>query len=153
MKKHFLWLALPVLAGCLSSAPRPATNWLLEPKVESRVAAVSVAVPYDGTRFAVLRADGSVAFDAFNGFAAKPAALLKAAVVCPHAKGEVIVRHLALDCRRAGRRDALVDLLLLVDGRVSAGSAAVETADGNYSAAFAKAFESALAAARQAAGN
>lgn len=152
MKKHFLWLVLPALAGCLSSAPRPAVNWLLDPQVEERVAAVSVAVPYDSTRIAVLRADGSVAFDAFNVFAAKPSALLKAAVVCPREKGEVIVRRLALDCRRPGLREARVELLLLADGKAAEGAAAVDAASGNYSAAFAQAFEQALREARKTAG-
>ena len=51
-----------------------------EPKpvfAATRLGAVSVFAPYDQQSFAVKRADGSMAFDPENRFAAQPAALLK----------------------------------------------------------------------------
>ena len=83
--------AVLALTGCLSSAPKAPVNWTVEPsaaavpRVQSqkygtvRVAQVAVRAPYDGLRLAVLRRDGSVAFDPFNSFASSPSALLRGA--------------------------------------------------------------------------
>ena len=175
-------LLTPVLAGCLGPAPTAPENWTIEcaevPRggdvrtAETvRLAQVNVRAPFDGRRFAVLRPDGSVAFDAFNGFAAPPAALLRGAAEDFFARTpvyrravaansaasaryslEISVTRLALDCRREGRREASVALSLVVlDGRtiqaVHHGEASSPTDDGNYSAAFSRAFTDALAAA------
>lgn len=180
--KTFPFLLAPVLAGCLGPAPTASENWTIEcadvPQNEAvrgtetvRLAQVNVRAPFDGRRFAVLRPDGSVAFDAFNGFAAPPAALMRDAaedffarvpvyrrVVSANSAAsaryvlEISVTRLALDCRREGRRDASVALSLVVlDGRtvqaVRRGEASAPTDDGNYSAAFSRAFTDALAAA------
>lgn len=84
-------------AGCLSSDAPAAKAWTLDAApsapaagvlegagkaafTTTRVGAVSVDAPYDKTPFVVRRADGSVAFDHYNVFAASPAALLRAPV-------------------------------------------------------------------------
>lgn len=180
--KVFPLLLVPVLVGCLGPAPMASENWMIEcasvPQNEIvrgaeivRLAQVNVRAPFDGRGFAVLRPDGSVAFDAFNGFASPPAALIRGAaedffaqtpvyrrvVSANSAAGaryvlEISVTRIALDCRREGRRDASVALSLVVlDGRtvqaVHHGEASSPTDDGNYSAAFSRAFTDALAAA------
>ena len=84
-------------AGCLSSDAPAAKAWTLDAApsapaagvlegagkaafTTTRVGTVSVDAPYDKTPFVVRRADGSVAFDHYNVFAASPAALLRAPV-------------------------------------------------------------------------
>ena len=171
-----------VLSGCLSSAPKAPVHWTIE--VESprkgtqtpppgerpvvRLAQVNVRAPYDGTRLVVLRADGSVALDAYNTFAASPAHILRGAAedalaasgrfahVAQAASGasaalsaEVTLTRLALDCRKPGTRVASVELdLVLLDARrvVSSrrGAAWASAQDGNYTRAFSRAFANAL---------
>jgi len=170
---------LPLFAGCLSSAPKAPTYWTIDrshfgsaPAAKGRtadavrIARVDVCAPYNGTRLAVLRPDGSVAFDAFNAFAVAPAALLKNAArdavsqygqfkrVLPAASSAKVrylldldVDMLALDCREADKHAVRVELTAtLLDGREIVGMAtgaavgrALE-ADGDYSAAFSSAF-------------
>jgi len=191
-KLHLVLASVALLAGCAATAPRAPDNWAVEfsragssaaAKSEAkpqfpavRVASVSVRAPYDAARFAVLRADGSVAFDGYNQFAASPAALLRGAVQdAMEASGrfarvaaptsseavplsaEVTVTRLALDCREKGRRAASVALsVVLIDARRAAvatgrgeGSATVAAKD--FSAAFSGAFASAMDAALAAA--
>ena len=184
--RSLAWLLLPALAGCLSAPPPVPEHWTIEfARPESaeapapaelafgavRVVSVDVRAPYNGQRLVVLRPDGSVAFDAFNGFAAPPAALLKGAAVdviestgvfsrvlssSSSASGayavELTVTRLALDCRTPGSRAAVVALkATLLNGRdvvgVSPGEAAVPVEDGNFSQAFSRAFTAALAEA------
>lgn len=182
MLKVLSLLLLPVLAGCLGPAPMASENWTIEcadvPRnanvrnaETARIAQLNVRAPFDGRRFVAMRPDGSLAFDAFNGFAAPPAALLRGAaedffsrspiyqrVVAANSSAnarfalEISVTRLALDCREEGRREASVALSVVVlDGRtiqaVHHGEAASPTDDGNYSAAFSRAFTDALAAA------
>ena len=172
--------AVPALAGCLSSAPKAPVNWTIEPvaatvpRVQAqkygavRVAQVSVRAPYDGLRLAVLRRDGSVAFDSFNSFASSPSALLRGAAqdvaeasglfkevvhqsssaAAPHVL-EVTVTRLALDCRVEGARVATVELTVcLVGGREVVGTArgagTTPAGSGDYTAAFSSAFTSAM---------
>ena len=71
MKKIAL-LAVPVLAGCLGSAPKPPVTWTIDVESDAKVAFAAVCAPYGGQRFAVLRSDGSIAFDPRNSFAAAP---------------------------------------------------------------------------------
>ena len=182
-KVIFPVLSLAVLAGCMSSAPKAPDCWTIEmdraglpdadvagmglPAV--RVASPTVRAPYDGTRLAVLRADGSLAFDGFNAFAASPALILRGTVqdalesagltvVAPtssaHADAtiETTVLRLALDCRRDGRRDAVVSLsLTLVDGRrvqaTGRGEGRESAMAGDYSSAFSRAFVKAVSEA------
>lgn len=178
---------LSACAGCLSSAPQPATAWTVESVIPSdipsaepkpvfgatRLGTVSVLPPYDQQPFAVKRVDGSVAFDPANRFAAQPAALLKgplmanlaadgrfgrvvpqSSVVNPDAIVEVVVPELSLDCRTAGTRKARASVTVnVVNGGRSprsiamsgSGAGEADAADGNYSAAFGTAVNSAIA--------
>lgn len=133
-----------------------------------RISQVQVRPPDSGARLMVLREDGSVAFDNYNQFAAAPALLMRnlaedvfancgrfpgivvssSGVTTPYAV-EVNVTRLALDCRQAGRRDALVELnvVLVASHKIVStgyGEACTPTGDGNYSAAFSKAATVAL---------
>ncbi len=169
-----------LLGGCLSSAPKAPVNWTIEPKASTtfqaasakwgaaRLAQVSVRAPYDGQRLAVLRPNGSIAFDSFNVFAAAPAALMRGAArdvaegsglfervvqasssaAAPYAL-EVGVTRLALDCRTEGVRRAVCELtVLLLNGREVVGSSRGEGSQpvggGDFSAAFSRAFTAAL---------
>ena len=180
---HISLMAIPLLAGCLATAPKAAKNWSIEwvktaiERGESdtlpavKLAQLDVRAPYNGAHLAVLRADGSIAFDAFNAFAAQPAALLKgaafdslessgvfsqviagnSAALAPYSI-EITVTRLALDCRVAERRDASVALtVVLVGSREVVSSAHSEAAmpveEGNISQAFSAAFAEALVSA------
>ena len=144
MKKTAL-LFVPVLAGCLGSAPKPPVNWTIEIESDAKVAFAAVCAPYGGQRIAVLRPDGSIAFDPCNAFAAAPGSIIKDAVVGRKGEGSLFVRKLALDCRAEGRRDAVVSLEIVSGDRVGKGEATELTSDGNYSAAFSRAFSRAYA--------
>ena len=130
---------LLALAGCLASAPQPPVNWLVETAELPRFSAVTVAAPYDDGRLPVLRADGSIAFDPCNAFAARPSQLLRNALTADRSAPFLFVERLALDCREASRRDAVAEVTLVTEGRTLRGSARVPTADGDYSAAFTRA--------------
>ena len=187
MKRLLSLVALPLLAGCLTSAPPEVSTWTIEftpaPSAASvsaaespsrgsvRISQVSVRAPYDAKALAVLRPDGSLAFDPYNQFAAPPAALLKSAVqdaflargafraavpaasqLTTDVSAETTVTRLALDCRTPGERRATVALtvLLLKDRAVFAsarGEGSADATDGNYSRAFSLAFSQAVAAA------
>ena len=189
MKLHLVLIAvLPLLAGCLGTAPKAPRNWIVDwsapasgvgseeapanaPSV--KLLQVDVLAPYGGTRLAVLRSDGSLAFDPLNAFAAQPSSLLKGAafdvlegsgafsrVVRPGSSAaadlalEVTVTRLALDCRAEGRVEASVAVdIALVGGRAvvssARGEASVPVDGANLSAPFSKAFaEAALQAIR-----
>ena len=176
---------LPLLAGCLGSAPQAPVNWTIETEATSvtrataakfgvvRVSQVVVRAPYDGVRLAVLRRDGSIAFDPFNAFASTPSLLLKGAA-CDVVAGsglfsgvlaagssasaanslEITVTRLALDCKVDGARNAVVEVsAVLLAGReivaVVKGAGSMPSGDGNYSAAFSSAFTKALSEALQ----
>ena len=149
MKKIAMMLLVPALAGCLGAPPKPPVNWTIEVATDAKVASVVVCAPYGGQRLAVLRQDGSIAFDPCNSFAAAPAAILKDAVSARRGEGALVVRKLALDCRAEGRRDAVVELEVALGDRTGRGSAAEPTAGGNYTAAFSTAFEKAFEQARK----
>ena len=180
-------MALGVIAsGCISSAPPPATAWALEsgpvrtlpgtePKslfLATRLGGISVMAPYDQPAFAVKRADGSVAFDPANRFAAAPAALLRgplmsglsgdgrfghvvpsSSIVSADAVVEVTVPELALDCRVEGVRKAraAVTVNVVKNGRSrdvalsGSGTAEADASAGDYGAAFSAAVNSAVA--------
>lgn len=184
MKAHLsLALLALALAGCMSSAPKAPAHWTvsLDPKPifaaatpkfgVTRLAQVAVRAPYDSSRLAVLRKDGSIAFDPFNSFAAQPAPLLRgAAQDVLEASGlfekvihgtstaqaklavEIVVTRLALDCSVEGSQKAVVGLTVAtLDGRAVCasvhGEGAAEVGKGNFTAAFSSAFTSALAGA------
>lgn len=167
--------------GCFSTGVKTPKNWVVEWRRATmpvggekqkygtaRLSSVVVRAPYDTTRLAVLRADGTVAFDPYNIFAASPAIVMRGAAedvlrasgvfgrVVPAASQasadvvvEVVVTTLALDCREEGKREALVTLnATLLDGRKIISSVSCEgraaTTSGDFSAAFSLAFAQAL---------
>ena len=179
MEKLCVLLMLPVLAGCLTSTVKPPSYWPVGysgPKAKAEVAKYGVArampivvrSPYAASPIAVLRADGTVAFDPLNEFAAIPANLFRG--VCQDAMAasglfrevvgtssiatadvsvEVNVDKLYLDCRQEGRRAASVeiDLKILKGHAIIAsvkGVGAADAADGNYGVAFSSALSSAF---------
>ena len=179
----FILAAATLAAGCLGPAPKAPTYWTVgpieakvvcadEPKWEAvRLSRLEVRAPYDAQRLAVLRPDGTIAFDPENSFAAAPAALLGGAAfdvlsasgmassaVAAHSAAtganllEVTVTRFALDCRMSGSRKALVALTaVLVDGRkgrvlsATRAEASEDAAHGNYTSAFSSAFAKAMA--------
>ena len=174
---------LPLVGGCLGTAPKAPKTWSVEwtnPSVARierekmpavKLLLVDVRAPYNGNRLAVLRGDGSIAFDSYNSFAAQPAAILRGAAfdalgasgafervvsgassAATPLSAEITVNRLALDCRRSGHRDALVSLTLVIVGNrtvveSASAEASVAVAGGDYSTAFSRAFEDALLSA------
>jgi hypothetical protein len=149
MKKFAAYVSAFLLAGCLGSAPKAPAYWTIDVESAEKATSVVVCAPYGGQRLAVLRGNGSIAFDPCNSFAAAPAAILKDALVARGGSGAVTVRRIALDCREEGRRDALVELDVALGDKVASGAASVSAADGNYTAAFTRAFARAHAEARK----
>lgn len=180
---------LCLCAGCLtSSVPQPKT-WMVSPSpaatraatpasgafAVTRQGAVSVCAPFDRTTFVVRRADGSVALDAYNVFAAAPSVLLRAPVkarleadgrfgrVVPQTSGasaevqvEVLVRDLSLDCssesHRKARSAVSIDVIRLGRGARDVilsgdGEGTADAEKGDYSESFSAAFDAALSAA------
>ena len=150
MQKLIALSLIPILTGCLSASAPRVTQWLLEYKgpVRStrltkyevgRVSQVLVRSPYNEVGIAVLRADGSMAFDPYNEYAANPTAMLKGFVfdamdasglfgtvvnpsssVKSQAMLEVLISRLALDCRKDGERKAVASVrvrLISGDGK------------------------------------
>lgn len=129
-------------AGCLSSAPKAPKYWTIHADTDLKVSEISVAAPYDGQRFAVLRPDGSVAFDGFNSFCARPVQLVDASVNIDYTAPTLFIRKLALDCTVKGERKAVVELWLGEDPQTAVQGVGIsDAADGNYSRAFTEAFE------------
>lgn len=135
-----------------------------------RISQVLVRAPYNAAGLTVLRADGSLAFDAYNEYAAQPATLMKGVVfealsasglcrtvvnpssfVSSTASLEVMVTKLALDCRKDDARRAVAGVLVRLIGKdslsVARGEGEADAADGNYGAAFSRAVSAALDAA------
>ena len=180
MRKVAAFLSLALLAGCFTTQPPPVVSWTIAPKGavpavsetpklgEARLAVVSVRAPFDGKPIAVLRADGSMAFDAYNQFSSVPSALVKGASLdvlrgTGLFKGvqpsittadvdtalELMVDEIVLDCREAGARKATVRLTLAMVRKrqviaVGRATAATDAPDGNYSKAFGQSFAQAL---------
>ena len=191
MRRMLAYLLLALCAGCFTSVPPPPTAWMVEPRpsdrpatdVEkspaafgtTRIGTIVVSAPFDRAPFVVRRADGSVAFDAFNAFAAAPATLLRqsvksqlasdgrfghvvspSSVASADASVEVLVTDLSLDCSESGKRmaRAAVSVDVVKTGRGSRvvafsadGAGEADAASGNYSDAFSIAFNSAFAEA------
>ena len=179
MKKILSAFLLPVLAGCLTSTPPSVSYWPLEysgtvksaetPKYGvARVSQVLVRTPYNASGITVMRANGSLAFDSYNEYAAQPSSLLKGVLVeglqasglfksvvnassAVHSSVsvELFVTRLALDCRTEGERHAVAEILVRVIGEdgdlmIAKGAGRVDAAAGNYGAAFSKAVTTAL---------
>ncbi len=182
MKKIVAFSLLSLLAGCLSANSPKVTQWLLEykgpvkatriPKYEvGRVSQILVRSPYNETGIAVLRADGSMAFDPYNEYAANPTALMRSVVfdamdasglfgtvvnpsssVKSSALVEVLIGRLALDCRREGERKAVASarVRIIADGEralYAKGEGEADAKDGNYGAALSDALSKALSSA------
>lgn len=185
MKQLIVFFALPLLSGCLSPASMPeVSRWSLEYGGAARtakdakfgvgrVSQVIVRTPYGTESIPVLRADGSIAFDPYNEFAALPSALVKGVVfdamegsglfenvlnassaATSSVSVEVMVLRLALDCRQEGSRRAVAKVLvrLLKSGNneivgLAKGEGAEDAADGNYGKAFSRALSMALSTA------
>ena len=188
MKKILWGTSLALLAGCFSTTtPLAPTAWTVEYAADAaaasapratpegaslgsvRVAQVVVRAPYDVREIAVLRPNGSLAFDPYNQFASLPSSLLKGAVqdalqafgdvraavssssrLDADLTAETTVTRLVLDCREEGTRRATVELtILLLKGRVAfatvSGVGIADAADGNYARAFSAAFSQAMA--------
>lgn len=181
MKIISLFAAAILLSGCLSSSPRSVTLWNLEfqggpaerrspvPYGPTRLLQVSVASPADNRSILVERADGSVAFDPYNEYAAAPVLLLRnlaseamatsglfASVVGSASSArtdcsvEIVFTKLALDCSQAGRREAEVAVLIRlirkgeIERVVLAGGRA-DAQSGNYGKSFSAAASQAMA--------
>ncbi len=189
--KNLLYIILPfVFAGCFSSSAPETKSWMIEstsviparktPPPEgasafeaTRMGNVKVSAPFDRASFVVRRKDGSVAFDAYNAFAAAPSALLRMPVLThvendgrfgrvltqtsvagADAAVEVLVRDLSLDCRKEGERKARaavsIDIVQAGErGRKKValagdGEGEADAANGNYSEAFSSAVNAAL---------
>ena len=187
MGKNFAVLLMAVaLSGCFTERPAEVHDWAVEfcgqtksaakPKFGVvRVSQVTVRAPYDARGFQVLRADGSLAQDPYNRFAASPSQLLKGPVLdafeaagvfegvvgqgsaaAVSSVAEVSVSRFALDCRTNGVRMAEVALTVLVldrDRKIAAlvrGDGKADAADGDYAKAFSEAFSAAInSAAKQ----
>ena len=187
LEKIFASAGLALLAGCFSTTtPRTPTAWTVEYAADAaaasapvrsveasahgsvRVAQVVVRAPYDVREIAVLRPNGSLAFDPYNQFASLPSSLLKGAVqdalqshvafrsavssssrLDADLTAETTVTRLVLDCREEGTRRATVELtILLLKGRVAFatvdGVGVADASDGNYARAFSAAFSQAM---------
>jgi len=191
MRNLVAFVALSLLSGCFTSGKQPAKAWNVEPSssemqavkpeggqpafATTRLGSVVVSAPYDRSSFVVRRADGSMAFDAYNEFAAAPSAMLRgpvraqlasdgrfghvvqpSSVAGADASVEVLVRDLSLDCRDSGKRVARaavsVDVVNTGRGPRSValsgdGAGEADAASGDFSAAFSDAFNEALSAA------
>ena len=181
MKKLIAVLSVPVLAGCLTATSPEVSQWNLEytggPRPAQtakydvvRISQVLVRSPYNAIGIAVLKANGSVAFDPYNEYAAQPSSLLKGVVfealdasglcrtvvnpsssVVSSVSLEMMMTKLALDCRKEGERKAVAGVLVRVVGRdavdIVRGEGSSDAADGNYGAAFSRAVSAALASA------
>ena len=191
MRTFLLLAAMVFLSGCFTSGRQSAKAWTVEPPsvrsqavspeggspafATTRVGSVVVSAPYDRPSFVVRRSDGSVAFDAYNEFAAAPSSILRTPVrtqlandgrfghVVPSssvagadASVEVLVHDLSLDCRESGKRVARaavsVDVVNTGRGPRSVvlsgdGTSEADAAAGDYSAAFSEAFNAAFSEA------
>lgn len=144
MKKIFTLLALPVLAGCLTSTPPSVSHWMLEytgqksvsatPKFGvTRVSQISVRSPYNVQGLLVLRSNGMVAVDPYNEYVTNPALLMKGVLfdalnasgkfktvvgasssATATASVELLVTKLALDCRTDGQRQAVATVVIRI---------------------------------------
>ena len=177
-------ISVLAFSGCLTSAPPPPKSWIVSASRKSnselmidkvaRLGSITVAAPYDKSALAVKRADGSLAFDAYNVFASSPSALLRAPLAAlleddgrfgrvlssvstarSSSTLEAVVTDLSLDCTVENRRTAKVSIsIAVVENREIKmfldGSGSADAASGDYSAAFSEAFSQAVADALRA---
>jgi len=135
-----------------------------------RVSMVQVRAPYDAREIAVLRPDGSMAFDPYNKFPAIPSQIIRGAAidalassglfasavsasssVSSDVSAEVSVLKFALDCRNEGSRKAIAAVAVRIVDRdrrsaaIAEGVGEADASSGEYSSAFSSAFTSAMA--------
>ena len=171
-------ISVLAFSGCLTSAPPPPKSWIVSASRKSnselmidkvvRLGSITVAAPYDKSSLAVKRADGSLAFDAYNVFASSPSALLRAPLAAlleddgrfgrvlssvstarSSSTLEAVVTDLSLDCTVENRRTAKVSIsIAVIENREIKifldGSGSADAASGDYSAAFSEAFSQAV---------
>ena len=182
MKKLMVFSFIPVLAGCLTASAPKISQWILEYEGAvrtaqvvkydvGRVSQVLVRSPYNEVGIAVLKADGSVAFDPYNEYAANPTSMLKGMVsdamdasgifgsvvnasssVKSTAMVEVLFTRLALDCRKDGVRQASAAVIVRILGageraNIAKGEGVADATDGNFGAALSAAASTALRSA------
>ena len=169
-----------LLAGCLVTSPTESSDWNVEctdaamhlatkPRFGvARLVLVEMRAPYSAREIAVLRADGSIAFDPCNAYAAAPVQLMKgvameslersglfSAVVGAASSAdadvevEVSVSRLALDCREDGSRRAVASLSVRIvrsHGIVAfvKGAGSADASGRDFSAAISSAVTSAF---------
>lgn len=173
-------MMLAVVAGCLTASEPLLVEWPMEFRGARSAAAekfgivrlqqISVRPPYCEKGIPVLRADGSIAFDPYNEFAALPSALIKGVAfdalgasglftevigsvssVRSDLEAEIVVTKLALDCSK-GERQAVAELSLrlVAKGEIVAkasGAGQAEVENGCFGGAFSEAVSRAFAAA------
>lgn len=183
MKSALFCLLALSLVGCTTSSSHEVKCWPINPtKVGNtfkpaiayntvRIGSILVVAPYSSDEIVVRRADGSIAKDPYNRFAAGPARLLapvlKAAcdsygafamalpnesMARPDVIIEAVVTDLSLDCSDGNRNAVVAVTLTLVDNRsnvrqvleVEKGEARISAADGDYGKAFTTAFDEAV---------
>lgn len=182
MKKSIVFFLAPVLSGCLTASTPKVSQWILEYEGAARTAQVAkydvgrvsqvlVRSPYNEVGIAVLKTDGSVAFDPYNEYAANPTAMLKGMVsdamnasgifgsvvnasssVKSSAMVEAFFTRLALDCRKDGLRQASVAVIVRILGpderaEIAKGEGVADAMDGSFGAALSVAASTALRSA------
>lgn len=148
MNKLLIIAGAIALSGCLSAPPPNPSYWTIECKnavAQTGKVVLNVRAPYDGREIVVLRNDGSMAFDGYNLFAARPKLLLKAAAEDAGLKGELEVTRLALDCRDAAAPQALVEFTFINGNKVMRSTGTAPSASNDFTEAFSKAFANAIA--------
>ena len=177
--------ALAATSGCFSSGvKKQAKLWTIDcrgsaivvqkaneaaPPKTVRIGSVTVSAPWDCDSIMVRRADGSLARDPYNKFAAQPAALLKgplmslaagdasfgrvlpgATAASPDAILELAVTDFSLDCSGKSRQASVALSAALVSGASrkviadGSGEARADATSGDYTAAFSEAFSAAV---------
>lgn len=184
MKRLSFLLVAPIFAGCFSASAPRTSDWAVNataPKAVTtapsrfgvtRLSFVDVLSPYDEREIKVARADGTLAADPYNLFAAVPSRLLRApvlnllaasgrfaAVVAPSSSAdaafavEVSVTDLHLDAtareddKTVCRAVARLRLLVLDKSRAIVGDAVGEATETVHDGDFGKAFSTAFATA------
>ncbi len=188
MKRFAFLLLVPILSGCFSSSAPRTSDWSVDaaaPKAVTtepsrfgvtRLSFVDVLAPYDEREIKVTCADGTLATDPYNLFAAVPSRLLRtptldllaasgrfAAVVAPSSSAnaafvvEVSVSDLHLDAttrendKTVCRAVVRLRLLVLDKSRAIVGDAVGEDTeivqDGDFGKAFSAAFATAIKSA------
>ena len=172
-----------MLSGCLDLSPTECSDWNVEctdaamhlavkPRFGvARLVLVEMRAPYSAREIAVLRENGSIAFDPCNAYAAAPVQLLKGVAMeslersglFPAVVGasssvdadvevEVSVSRLALDCREDGSRRAVAALSVrLVRSHVivayATGSGSADASGRDFSEALSSAVTAAFSEA------